>query len=324
MIKTLREHSSTLVLVVLLACLLYAGMLFWATSARAVEHLTGLSLSAVAVVVLLVSAGYLLRFLRWHIYVKQLGYTVPVRANLRIFLASFLMSISPGKVGEAVKSYFLREEFDVPVTPTLAGFFCERFTDVLSMILLASSGFLIYPRGALVMVLILILQLGVLVALQFESIIEQWVFTPLENLPLFENIVEKFRGFYNDSGTLLSFKNLSIGTLLGFLSWGLEGLCLGIILRELGMFSISYPSSVFIFCAAVLLGAAAMLPGGLGSSEAIMVTMLLFFGAERAVAVSATILVRFMTLWYGVGLGLVAWLLCWRALRFPGDSAEAA
>lgn len=323
MISTLRDNSSTLVLVLLFACVVYAGLLFWGSSGEAIAYLTGLSLDTLILVVLLVSVGYLLRFVRWHLYVRELGYSVPIGVNFRVFLASFLMSISPGKIGEAIKSYFLKEELDVPVTPTLAGFFCERFTDVLSMILLASTGFLVYPRGGFAMASILFLQFLVLVALQFEDRIEAWVFTPLEGWGILEEWVDRFRTFYDRSGVLLSFKNLSLGTALGFFSWGLEGLCLGVILREFGVTGISYPTAVFVFCTSVLLGAAAMLPGGIGSSEALMVTMLLFFGAERAVAVSATILVRFLTLWYGVGLGLVAWLFCWRALRRTGPPAES-
>lgn len=315
MISTLRENSSTLILVLLFACVVYAGMLFWGSSSEALDHLTGLSWRTLLLILSLVSTGYLLRFVRWHLYVRELGYSVPLGVNLRVYLASFLMSISPGKVGEAVKSYFLKEELNVPATPTLAGFFCERFTDVLSMILLASTGFLIYPRGGLLMGFILGLQFLVLVALQFETLVESLVFEPLERLHLFENWVDKLRTFYDRAGVLLSLKNLTIGTVLGFVSWGLEGLCLGIILREFGVTTISSPVAIFVFCSSVLLGAAAMLPGGIGSSEALMVTMLLFFGVGRPIAVSSTILVRFLTLWYGVGLGLIAWLLCWRALR---------
>lgn len=313
--NSLTSRSSTLILVVLLASLLYVGLLGWGSTGQVGQHLSGVSYELLARVVLLVTAGYLLRFLRWEYYLRELGYRVPVAANLRIYTASFLMAISPGKVGEAAKSYFLKEEYDVPATPTVAAYFCERFTDVLAMILLTSGGLLIYPRGGWVIGAIVVLQLGVLVALQFPGLVEEWFFGPLENVSFVSDWIGNGRRFYERSGELLSLGNLLVGTAFGVLSWGLEGLCLGLILWELGFTSLSMPLSVFVFCAAVLLGTAAMLPGGLGSSEALMIAMLIYFGAGRSVATSATVLVRFLTLWYGVALGLICWGLSWRQLR---------
>lgn len=261
------------------------------------------------------TAGYLLRFLRWHFYLDQMNIRVPAGANLRVFLASFLMSISPGKIGEAVKSYFLKVEFDVPATPTVAAFFCERFTDVLSMVLLSSAGFLLYPGGRWVILGIVVLQMTVLFLLQKPEWIHPLVFEPLQSWSRTDAWGHRAERFYRRSRELLSLKNLLVGTLLGFLSWGLEGICLGIVLRELGYTGVGFPVSVFVFCAAVLLGAAAMLPGGLGSSEALMVGMLLFFGIPRQGAAAATVLIRFVTLWYGVALGALAWVLTMRRIH---------
>lgn len=315
MISNLKNQGSTIVLVLLFACLLYAGLIVWGSTGDWASHLSNLSIGGLGWVMVLVSLGYLLRFARWEFYMREMGFNVPLNDNLRIFLSSFLMAISPGKVGEAAKSYFLKEEFNVPATPTVAAFFCERFTDVLSMTLLASLGLLVYPKGIWLMLSIVLLQAIVLVGLQFPDFIERWLFEPLSGMNVFEHWVGRFRRFYDRSSNLLSLKNLLIGTGLGFLSWGIEGICLGIILRDLGFFSLTYPLAVFVFSASVLLGAAAMLPGGIGSSEALMIGMLLYFGAERNVAVSATVIVRLVTLWYGVLLGAICWLWSWQILR---------
>ena len=51
--------------------------------------------------------NYLLRFVRWDYYLRQLGYSVPKMANLAIYLAGFGFTTTPGKVGEAVRTVYL-------------------------------------------------------------------------------------------------------------------------------------------------------------------------------------------------------------------------
>jgi hypothetical protein len=82
----------------------------------------------------LVLAGYLLRFGRWHWYLRHLGETVAWRDNLKTVLASFALTAIPGKTGESVKAYFLKRSSNVDPARSLAGLFAERFTDVFSVV----------------------------------------------------------------------------------------------------------------------------------------------------------------------------------------------
>ena len=45
-----------------------------------------------------------LRFIKWHFYVRQLGVTnVGWKESMRMFVGGFPLSVTPGKVGEALK-----------------------------------------------------------------------------------------------------------------------------------------------------------------------------------------------------------------------------
>jgi uncharacterized protein (TIRG00374 family) len=57
---------------------------------------------------------------------------------------------------------------------------------------------------------------------------------------------------------------------------------------------------------ATLLGAASMVPGGLGTMEASLVFQLMGHGAEKADAVAIAITTRCVTLWCGVFIGLIS------------------
>ena len=56
-------------------------------------------------------------------------------------------------------------------------------------------------------------------------------------------------------------------------------------------------------------GSGSALPGGLVAADGSIAGMLaLLLGLSAATAASATLLIRFATLWFGVGLGLLVWL----------------
>lgn len=313
--STLKNQGSTIVLVLFLACLTYAALIFWGSSGEWINYFLSVSPHGIIGVVLLVSLGYILRFLRWDFYLRTMGYVVPVKPNLRIFMASYLMSISPGKVGQAAKSYFMKKEFNVPATPTIAAFFCERFTDLIALSFLAASGLIIYPWGGWLFSIIVFLEIGVVTILQFPTLIEQWIFQPFAGFRCLEKLINRARRFYEQSSKLLSFYNLCIGTFLGLFSWILEGISLFLIVRQFGHDSLSFTIAIYVFSASILLGTAAMLPGGIGGSEALMIGMLIYFDTTRQVAVASTVLIRLLTLWLGVAVGAICWIWTWKKLE---------
>ena len=60
------------------------------------------------------------------------------------------------------------------------------------------------------------------------------------------------------------------------------------------------------FALGTLLGAVSMFPGGVGPTEAVMGGLLVLAGGTVPEATAATILVRAVTLWWAVFLGIVA------------------
>ena len=67
--------------------------------------------------------------------------------------------------------------------------------------------------------------------------------------------------------------------------------------------------AIFVLSFSTVVGAISALPGGLLATDASIVGMLiLLLGMEVKTATAATLLIRFATLWFGVGLGLVTWI----------------
>ncbi|PSP06562.1 MAG: hypothetical protein BRC51_03210 [Cyanobacteria bacterium SW_12_48_29] len=66
--------------------------------------------------------------------------------------------------------------------------------------------------------------------------------------------------------------------------------------------------AVLILTASVLIGALSLLPGGIGSTEVLTISFSIMYGATQTAAVTATFLIRLLTLWFAVGIGILAML----------------
>jgi uncharacterized membrane protein YbhN (UPF0104 family) len=111
---------------------------------------------------------------------------------------------------------------------------------------------------------------------------------------------------------------LAIGLAIGVLAWGLEGLGLYVLGLMFPTAHLSLSVMVGIYAVAVLAGAVAMLPGGLGGTEVAMTALLVSQGLPAGDALLLTVACRVVTLWFAVVLGWAAIL----ALRWRRSAAE--
>jgi uncharacterized protein (TIRG00374 family) len=111
--------------------------------------------------------------------------------------------------------------------------------------------------------------------------------------------------------SLLRWRPLAAATLLSALSWSMEVLAFLMILEALEGQGVTLLGSAFIFSITTILGAISFLPGGLGVAEGSMIGALLLHGVftVEARAATATYLIRFATLWFGVVVGFLALLV---------------
>src|SRR5205085_4135562 len=121
-----------------LAFSLWAG---WHDVAAAVRRA---GVGGVATLLGLSAANYLLRFVRWQLYLERLGTSVAWPRSMAIYLAGFALTTTPGKAGEAVRCLFLRRH-GLPYTAGIAAFVSERLSDLTAIVAIACVGLAGHP-----------------------------------------------------------------------------------------------------------------------------------------------------------------------------------
>jgi uncharacterized protein (TIRG00374 family) len=248
--------------------------------------------------------NYLLRFVRWQMYLGSLGYHIPWWPNLRFYLAGFAFTATPGKVGEAVRSLYLKR-FAVEYTASIAAFFVERLVDVVAMVLLSLLAAYVFDEWRW-----LIAVAGALLILLLPAVRSAWLKQVIASVAervasvRLQVLAAHLLQLLTSSGRLLRAGNLYAGLLLGVLAWAAEGLALYVVVQMLG-FDISVPLAVGIYGVSILAGALSFVPGGLGGTEVVMGALLILIGVTEPVAVSAVLICRIATLWFAVAIGVV-------------------
>lgn len=262
--------------------------------------------------------NYALRFVKWHYYLTQVDIPpLAVGRSARIFLAGFPLAVTPGKVGEAMKAVWLHRATGASVARGVPVVLAERVSDGLAMLVLSTLGILAFPRYLPAFLAASALLIGLILVLQTRPL-ALWMLSIAERVPLVERFAHDLHEFYDGAYQLFRPKSNTIAVLLGTLAWTGEGLATYLVLLGLGV----EPGwriltlAIFVLALSTIVGALSALPGGLGASEITMAGMFTFvLDMPTSQAAAATLLVRLMTLWFGVATGFAAWAV-WRRELF--------
>lgn len=283
--------------------LLYVGAVLWSGSAETMDAIARLGAGTMVLGTLVASCAYAVRFVRWHVLLAGLGHNLPAWFNLRVYLSGLALTSTPGKLGETFRSILLLDR-GVGIPHSLAAFFADRLSDVIGVALLgAIAGRLAATPLPALEILAVAAFVGALVA---RGLIQtRWWSATLARL--------------DRSG--LPGRVLAVLTLpasawacvwtaprsvfyagCAVLAYGLQALVFAGYLQAAGA-PLAPAHAVSIFASSTFVGAASMIPGGLGAMEASLVYQLLGAGVPKGPAIAATIAARASTLWFSMLLG---------------------
>jgi uncharacterized protein (TIRG00374 family) len=320
-----RRLQRGIVIAAIATAVLYAVFAL-STDAKSVLHSIARFPPGILLAAMALSFGnYCVRFVRWQMYCRRLAIVLDARTSFTIHLAGLAFTVSPGKMGEAFKSLLVRRVTGTPVHTSAPIVLAERFTDLLAFLLLIAAGGLGLPDGQAWIVWGTLALCAVLFVLVTWQRAQRTLLALAARTRVGRHVVPRVEGALSSSRTLLHWRSLLVPTLIAAAGWSLE--CVGFMLVA-GVFvpgGVSFTFAVSTYALAAVAGAVAFVfPGGLGVTEASMGALLrrryvalgLAPDAAAAAAVSATILIRFATLWFAVGIGVIA-LVAFRR-RFGG------
>jgi uncharacterized protein (TIRG00374 family) len=303
-----RGLTRKIIIAALFGALVFAGLALYGDVSKLRAAARGFSKGAVVLGFTLAACNYALRIARWQYYLQCIGVSVPLGESAVIFLSGFVMSVTPGKVGEVFKSLLLYEARGVSIARTAPIVIAERLTDLIALVLLTALGCLAFEHGVLVALAGAVVVSGMVLVFAYRPLGEA-ILDFAERFGPIAKIAHRLREAYESLLTMLRPGPLLFGSAFAVCAWGLECAALYTIVHGFPGATLPWDGAVFSYSASTIVGALVMVPGGLGVTEAGMAGLLQKLGGPamtKAVATAATILVRLATLWFAVGIGVVA------------------
>jgi len=252
--------------------------------------------------------SYFVRYFRWHWLLSRTGSSIPASSGFLAYLSGFALTATPGKIGELLRiRYFSR--FGIRHQLVISAFIYERVFDlivVLSIALLAATQFGIFPLISSFVFL-------AVATVYLFSINPSWLGIVSVKLRSYHfrklsKLVKALRDGLQGIRVWINPLDICISLILGFAVWLLASYAFVWLLINLGL-DIPVMSAIAIYPIAMLVGAASMLPGGVGSTEAAIVAILAAFNTPLTIATVAAIGIRISSLWFSIACGLFAMLI---------------
>lgn len=290
----------------------YLGFSVWIGWREVLGAFSSVGYVGAAIALMLSLVNYGLRFLRWQFYLRSLGCFVPFAQSGVIYFSGFALTTTPGKIGELLRSTLL-ERYNVPYSRSISALISERLCDVAALLLIGLSGVAIYPAVkpiAWVFLCGFFLLICFMLNTAWQERMNKW----LDHKPnKFSNVARRIINTIYAARPCYRMKVLSIALPVSIAAWMAEAIAFHLLL-ELMHVPLSFKTSISIYALSIVVGGLSFLPGGLGSTEATMIALLLSCGLSAADATAVTLIIRLTTLWFAVFLGVGAAFLARKCL----------
>lgn len=305
------------------AAVMYVAGSIWAGFGTVRDALVRFDWLVYVAVLALTLVNYSLRFWKWRYLTRRLGVRLPVNEDAILFASGLAMVLSPGKAGELLKPYLVRERTGIAMARTIPALITERLTDGIAALVLAAISVSTYAgeHAGWVYGTIAAVAVG-LGVLSYEPA-SRAILHLLRRLPGLARVGAKLEEMYGAMRVCVAPVPLLVTLLVSMVAWGAE--CVGYKLVIAGFgFDASLDLSTFLYAFATAAGG--LMPGGLGVADAILVGLPPQFvpGLDEGTALASALLIRIATLWFGVVIGAAALVLAAKLLDHPLEAPPAA
>lgn len=283
----------------------------WTEAKQAISQL---SFTQLFYILGLASLHYLLRALRWQVLARTVGLPTPILLNALHFFGGFAMTATPGRLGELVRLRWMAGESRWPLERLAPIAVADRATELAGMLTVIVSC-VAFRNTDVAGVYWVVAVSAFLVWFSLNPRLLTWfverVWRTVGRAPrVFVRLRRLTLGLipFTRAGVLV------LTIVISTFGWMLEGFAFFCLLNWLGAeIDVATASAIFLF--AVLSGALSGLPGGLGSTEAVIIILLSFQNVPVELSVIATVIIRLATLWYVVAIGAIFFSIAETRLR---------
>jgi uncharacterized protein (TIRG00374 family) len=220
----LKKLKKKVLISVVIGGLLYLAFTIYADYQSVINAFSKFNWLLLPLLLFLSFLNYFTRFIKWDYYLSIVNIKLKKTDSLSIFMSGLIMSITPGKVGELLKAYLVKEVTNEPISKTVPIIFAERITDFVSLLIIAIVGAYIFDYGGEITIGVALFFL-ILIVIISNKRLALLIINLFEKISFLEKYMLSIHTAYASSYQLLKIKPLLLMTFVSLIAWGFE--CLG-------------------------------------------------------------------------------------------------
>ena len=292
-------------LVIIVAAVgIYAIFLFISDYNIISEKITFFQSEYLIPILLVVSSSWIPLILKWHLLLKKNDIKIPIRKSILIWFSGSALTITPGQIGELIKSQLIKNIFNISRSKTAPIIFAEKFYDLIGAIIVSIIGIIVLDidQNLIFLSLFILFVLFFLIYYRpvFESILKRII--KLKYFSKFsDNLDESYKIVKNSTSPRISLISIT----LSISYWIIISFSVYLILLAFNIESLSFLKSIAIYPTSVLVGVASFIPGGIGVTEGSLAGLLTLQGIDVSLALVLSVIIRIFTMWFTILIGFI-------------------
>ena len=293
------------IILVIIAVITYSSLVIFSDYKQFLNQVNGINFYYIPVILAIHFLVLVIRSIRQKIFLDSLGIRLSIKSNISIHFVGLSLLMTPGGLGEIIKTHFLKQKYSQPYTKTAPVVLAEKYHDLLSII------------SILIIMLLFKSIIESVIVVGFMAAILLFTFFVVRNHKLFPRVVSKlpriliseklFGNIKNFHETLYLLTNRKVflrGWGIGIIIWSFDALTIYLCFLSLGL-KYNFIDSILLSYTATILGALSFLPGGLGITEVSMLGLYIKYGLTLSLATTLILLIRLTGIWFSTIIGLV-------------------
>jgi len=298
----LKLAKTFLIIIILIS--IYIIFLFFSDVEKTISTLVSIDMRYLIGGIGLWLVGGFLRVLRWHFFLKRITTEIPFIRSSLYFLSGFAFMLSPARVGEMLRSPFIKRDYNIPISKTAPIVLVERFYDLLAVTAIIAIGLFFTKIDKTVVLIPLGIIALIILLIKNKNTINK-IFKKLSKIKILNKIIPNTDEAFEVTYMLMKPKYFTVGISASFGSALLE--VTGVYLFVLGLSgNIEFQDLIVLFHTVNFAAAASMIPAGIGIFEGGLVGLFVLYKIEYEVAFAVTVLIRIVSTGLFTVIGLVA------------------
>lgn len=254
--------------------------------------------------ILIIFSSQIIRSLRWHFWLKKIVKEITLKDNILFYISGLALMATPGRLGEAIRSLFIRRDYGVALSKTIPVVFIERFYELVTIGVFSSVTIFFVNFNKIIVIIPAILTISVIIIVNKKEIM-LFLLNKLSKRRFFSKILPNLEDSTDTIYRLVHYNQLIPSIAISLLAGLLD--MIGIYFLVLGLdIKISFPESVLIISSALLAGFLSLIPGGFVAIEGSIVGLLTLKGISYSDSVIFLFLYRIVSTIFISLLGIAA------------------